>query len=128
MAFRKLHKPARINAGDPTVSIGLSGNGRQAFLALSRGARQMLGDPIAVYLEWDEETSQMRIVASSLEDPAAYKVTGSTSRISVTRVLRELDLTPQHTMRFLARRDSRLSIVVDLSPMVEAPTLRTVAA
>ncbi|WP_347042049.1 hypothetical protein [Brachybacterium nesterenkovii] len=128
MAFRKLSKPARINAGDPTISIGLSGNGRQAFLALSRGARMLLGDPVAVYLEWDDEASLMRIVASSLEDPAAYKITGSTSLISVTRVLRDLDLTPRHTMRFPVRRDSRLSVVADLTPLVEAPTLRTVAA
>lgn len=121
MAFRKLPKPKRsTGTTTPTVTIGLTGNARQAYLGLNTAARKALGDPAAIHLEWDGDRMLMRIVVSSLEDPAAYKITKQNGRISVTGVLRELDLTPVETTVIPAKKDTRVSLVVDLTGMANA--------
>lgn len=121
MAFRKLSKPKRsTGTTTPTVTIGLTGNARQAYLGLNSAARKALGDPVAIYLEWDDDRMLMRIVVSSPEDPAAYKITKQNGRISVTGVLRELDLTPVETTTIPATKDTRVSLVVDLTDMASA--------
>ena len=121
MAFRKLQKPKRsTGTTTPTVTIGLTGSGRQAYLALNSACRRALGDPAAIHLEWDDDQMLMRIVVSSPEDPAAYKITKQNGRISVTGVLRELDLTPVETTVIPAKKDTRVSLVVDLTDMAHA--------
>ena len=121
MAFRKLQKPKRSTASaTPAITIGLTGNARQAYMSLNAAARKALGDPAAIHLEWDDDRMLMRIVSSSPEDPAAYKITARTGRISVTGVLRELDLTPVETTTIPAVKDTRVSLVVDLTDMASA--------
>lgn len=121
MAFRKLPKPKRsTGTTTPTVTIGLTGSARQTYMGLNSAARNALGDPAAIHLEWDGDRMLMRIVVSSLEDPAAYKITKQNGRISVTGVLRELDLTPVETTVIPAKKDTRVSLVVDLTDMASA--------
>ncbi|MCT1430593.1 hypothetical protein M3G50_07480 [Brachybacterium muris] len=121
MSFRKLLKPKRsTGTTTPTVTIGLTGNARQVYMGLNSAARKALGDPAAIHLEWDGDRMLMRIVVSSLEDPAAYKITKQNGRISVTGVLRELDLIPVETITIPATKDTRVSLVVDLTDMASA--------
>lgn len=121
MAFRKLPKPKRsTGTTTPSITLGLTGSNRQAYMSLNAAARKALGDPAAIHLEWDDDRMLMRLVSSSPEDPAAYKITARTGRISVTGVLRELDLTPVETTVIPATKDTRVSLVVDLTDMASA--------
>ena len=121
MAFRKLQKPKRsTGTTTPAITIGFTGSGKQAYMSLNAAARNALGDPAAIHLEWDDDRMLMRLVSSSPEDPAAYKITARTGRISVTGVLRELDLIPVETTTIPAVKDTRVSLVVDLTDMASA--------
>lgn len=127
MAFKKLHRPGRARASAIVITIGMSSQNRQTYLSLSKGAHRAMGEPVAVHLEWDDEECLLRVVASSPEDPAAYKLTPSSLRISVTGIVREMGWDASETRAFPGRRDSRLSVVADLSDMPVARSLGVVA-
>lgn len=125
MAFKKLPKPTR-SSGSPTpmITIGTSDRNRQTYLSLNTAARRALGDPTAVYLEWDDEEYLLRIVASSPDDPAAYVITKASGRISVTRIMRELGLTPAgHAYTTPAKPHGRLALIGSVADMHTTGTI-----
>ena len=118
MAFIKQQKPARTGgSAAPMITIGRSGAGKTTYLALNTAARKALGDPVAVYLEWDADAFLLRLVASSPEDPAAYTITKGTGRLSVTAIMRELGLIPRDRYTAPGRPHGWQALVVDVSEM-----------
>ncbi|WP_152353286.1 hypothetical protein [Brachybacterium subflavum] len=127
MAFRKLQKPARSGGSPlPQITIGATGSNRQSFLALNAAARKALGHPAAVYLEWDPDEYLLRIVASSPEDPAAYTLTKSTGRISVTGIMRELGIDTRTTRTVPVKPQGRVAVIADLSELPAAGAVRPI--
>lgn len=127
MAFKKLRRPGRSHASPISISIGTSSNTRQTWLSLSKGAHRALGEPAAIHLEWDDEDCLLRVVASSPDDRDAYPITKSNLRVSVTGIVREMGWDATTTRAFPGRRESRTSIIADLSDMPMSRTLGLVA-
>lgn len=129
MSFRKLAKPRRHTGTHiPQLTIGMSGKpdgSGQAYLALNSAARKVMGDPVAVILEWDEDDYQMRIVASSPEDPDSYRIIKGTGRISVTGILRELGIDATERRTLPVTPQGRIAVLADLSELPAARTAPT---
>lgn len=114
MGFVKLDKPVSNHTGSPYVTIGTQSQGKATYIALNKSARAALGDPVAVFLEHDASEDLLRLVASSPDDPASYRILKGTGRISVTHAARELGLSVKkvHAMPIVDR--TRLSLTVSL--------------
>lgn len=125
MAFKKLSKPTRSGGSPiPMITIGTSDQNRQTYLSLNTAARKALGDPAAVFLEWDDEDYLLRIVASSPDDPASYSIAKGTGRISVTRIMRELGLTPaDRAYTTPAKPHGRLALIASVADMHTTGTI-----
>lgn len=129
MAFKRLHKP-RTRVGDQpaTITIGSThsrpGASRQVYLSISGKARQMLGDPAAIALEWDPDEWLLRIVAASPDDPDAYRL-GKTPRIGITGIARELGWMWDIAATIPVKPQGRTAVLADLS---QVRTRKQVAA
>lgn len=124
MGFVKLDKPVSNHTGSPHVTIGTQSQGKATYIALNKSARAALGDPVAVFLEHDASEDLLRLVASSPDDPASYRILAGflkgTGRISVTHAARELGLSVKkvHAMPIVDR--TRLSLTVSLKGIPRA--------
>lgn len=128
MAFRKLDKPGRATPTQaPQITIARNSGTHQVYLSLNKAARASLGDPAAVHFEWDDEACLLRIVASSPDDPAAYRL-GRHGRVTVTGMIRDLGLHIGKTMQIPARRDTRVSTIADLSDVPVAGVVTPIKA
>lgn len=125
MAFNRLRKPARRGGSPvPMITIGTSDANRQTYLALNSAARKALGDPAALVLEFDPDELLLRVVVSSPEDPDSYAITKANGRVSVTRIMRDLDLTPVEAQTLPATKSGRTGLIVDVSQMRTGSTAR----
>lgn len=116
MTFVPLQKPARRGGSiTPMVTIGHADQNRQTYLSLNMAARHAIGDPTAVTLAWDADQYLMLISAASPTDVDAYSLTKSTGRISVTRIMRDLGLTPSEAHTMSARKHGTTGVVIDVS-------------
>lgn len=118
MAFKKLNRPRRkAGISTPLATLGPASH-NTSYLALNSAAADALGRPAAVYLEWDDEEYLLRLVACSPDTPDSYPLSKS-GRFSVTGVMRQLGIDTSQSRPYPVRRDTRLSLIIDLS---EAPT------
>ena len=124
MAFRKLAKPRRYNgvSTTPAITISRGSATSTSYLALNAAAFTALGEPAAVYFEYDDEEFKLAITASSPDDPAAYKL-GKHRRIAISGLTRELGWAIQKTTKHPAQRRGRLSLVIDVSELPAATTI-----
>lgn len=115
MSFVPLSKPSHRGGGSPMITIGHAQQNRQTYLSLNSAARRALGEPAALALAWDAENFLLLVTAASPDDVDAYRITKSTGRISVTRIMRDLGLTPQAATTMPARRHGSTGLVIDVS-------------
>lgn len=116
--FKPLAKPTRRGGSvAPMITIGTSVQNRQTYLALNSAARRSLGDPVAVTLAWDADKFLLLVTGESPDNPDSYTVTKANGRISVTRIMRDLGLTPDGAHTMPARKHGARGLVVDVSEM-----------
>lgn len=131
MAFTALKKPARRGGSTaPMITIGHADQNRQTYLSLNTAARAAIGDPVALTLAWDKENLLLLVSSASPDDVDAYSMVKSTGRISVTRIMRDLGLTPAEAHTMPARKHGRTGLVIDVSGIRTAsvtPIRRAVA-
>lgn len=116
MSFTPLAKPARRGgSASPMITIGHADQNRQTYLSLNTAARSAIGGPAALSLAWDADQYLLLVSAASPDDVDAYSITKSTGRISVTRIMRDLGLTPAEAHTMPARKHGATGLVVDVS-------------
>ena len=71
-----------------------------------------IGTPAAIHFEWDDEESLLRIVASSPDDPAAFRI-GVQRRAVIPQLLDHLGVSIEHTTTFPVTSDGPLSAIAD---------------
>ena len=89
---------------------------------MNTAAIMALGEPAAVFFEYDDEDFKLRIVASSPDDPAAYKLSKH-GRIAITGLTRQLGWGITSTHKLTATRMGRVSLVIDVSDLPAATTI-----
>ena len=109
MAFAKVSKPKP----DPYITITTRTEGGNAIM-LPAHTRDLIGDPVAVFFEWDPDDSLLRIVASSPADPDSYRV-GVRNRIGVKGLLGSLGVEVDKTGPHPVIADGPLAVIADLS-------------
>lgn len=119
MAFQKLGRavPSRATE-DAWISIAAE-DSSDPRMRLSVGAVKHMGFPRAVFFEWDDEDSLVRIVASAPDDPAAYRVPQS-RRLRIPGLLASLGVSAPEAVRIHAERDGTFAVIADLSEYVTA--------
>ncbi|GAA1333820.1 hypothetical protein GCM10009592_28380 [Brachybacterium rhamnosum] len=128
MAFTKMPKTyQKAPSAGPKITLSSHPQHGSMKLALSKALVEMLGSPVAVHFEWDADEYLLRIVASSPDDPAAYKLPKN-GYLSVTGLFRQLGVKVNETMRIPVAKQGRLAGVADLSDLPAAPTLLTRSA
>ena len=128
MSFTPLKKPARRGGSSaPMITIGHADQNKQTYLSLNTAARAALGGPAALTLAWDADQYLLLVSAASPEDIDAYSITKSTGRISVTRIMRDLGLTPQDAHTMPARKHGSTGLVVDVSGIRTRSVIRRAA-
>lgn len=116
MSFVPLSKPSRRGgSAAPMITIGHADQNRQTYLSLNTAARIAIGEPAALSLAWDADRYLLLVSAASPTDVDAYGITKSTGRISVTRIMRDLGLTPAEAHTMPARKHGSTGLVVDVS-------------
>ena len=124
MAFQKMYKSNQKSPiAGPQITLSAHKTNGSTKLAMSRALVNMLGAPVAVHFEWDDEEFLLRIVASSPDDPAAYRIPKN-SAISVTGLFRQLGISVTGTTRIPVEKHSSLSAVADLSDLPAAKVNR----
>ena len=114
MAFKKIERVVQAKAThDAWISFSPDDN-RDPRLRVSIGAFRHMGEPAAVFFEWDDEDSLLRVVASAPADPAAYTVPAS-RRVRVPGLAGTLGLTFSQPDRIPVTRDGSFAIIADLS-------------
>lgn len=114
--FKPLAKPSRRGgSAAPMITIGHADRNRQTYLSLNTAARIAIGEPTALALAWDADRYLLLVSAASPTDVDAYGITKSTGRISVTRIMRDLGLTPAEAHTMPARKHGSTGLVVDVS-------------
>lgn len=114
--FKPLAKPSRRGgSAAPMITIGHADRNRQTYLSLNTAARIAIGEPAALSLAWDADRYLLLVSAASPTDVDAYGITKSTGRISVTRIMRDLGLTPAEAHTMPARKHGSTGLVVDVS-------------
>ena len=73
-----------------------------------------MGEPTAIFFEWDDEDYLLRVVASAPADPAAYTVPAS-RRVRIPDLAQTLGLTFAQPDRIQVVRDGSFAIIADLS-------------
>lgn len=111
MAFQKLGRPKPRKA--LTVYITFDDHGRSRF-RLSPLAYERMGEPRAVFLEWDDEASLMRLVASSPDDPSAYLV-GTQARFCPSGALEAMGVDIPEATAFPVTPDGPLALIANLT-------------
>lgn len=120
MAFQKMPKTyTKSPTAGPQITLSCHPTHRSIKLALSKALVEMLGSPAAVHFEWDADECLLRIVASSPDDPAAYKVTKN-GYLSVTGLFRQLGVQVRETVRIPVEKQGRLAGIADLSDLPAA--------
>lgn len=123
--FQPLAKPSRHGGSTtPMITIGHADGNRQTYLSLNTAARTSIGDPAAVTLAWDADKYLMLVTAASPDDVDAYHMGKNTGRISVTRIMRDLGLTPAEAHTMPARKHGSTGLVIDVSGIRTASTRR----
>ncbi|UEJ82666.1 hypothetical protein Bra3105_17850 [Brachybacterium halotolerans subsp. kimchii] len=120
MAFTKVKKNKSKRgraAADPIVTVS-----KAHMIGLNQAAYEAIGAPAHCYLEWDTDACLLRIVACTGDDPNSFPLGHKNgTKFGARQVLRDLGLDPKGTTRqFPARRDTRLSLIADLSDMPAA--------
>lgn len=114
--FKPLAKPSRRGgSAAPMITIGHADRNRQTYLSLNTAARIAIGEPAALSLAWDADRYLLLVSAASPTDVDAYGITKSTGRISVTRIMRDLGLTPAEAHTMPARKHGSTGLVIDVS-------------
>lgn len=128
MSFTPLKKPARRGgSASPMITVGHADQNRQTYLSLNSAARISIGEPAALALAWDADQFLLLVSAASPEDVDAYSITKSTGRISVTRIMRDLGLTPAEAHTMPARKHGSTGLVIDVSGIRTASVTRRAA-
>ena len=126
MAFVKLQKThQKAPTAGPQITLSAHKVNGTTKLAMSRALVEMLGDPAAIHFEWDPDQYLLRIVASSPDDPAAYRVPKN-RYIAVTGVFRQLGIRVGETVRIPVEKQGRLAGVADLSDLPAAGTVHPI--
>ncbi|PWH05215.1 hypothetical protein DEO23_14135 [Brachybacterium endophyticum] len=120
MAFVKMkkNKAKRGRAsGGPSITIS-----KAHTISLNTEAWEAIGSPAHCYVEWDADDCLIRLVACTADDPNGFPLDGKVGpRFGARQLLRDLGLDPKgETRRFPTRRDSRLSLIADVSEMPAA--------
>lgn len=118
MAFQKLGRRERPDVTQ--ISIEPARDGRVPRVRLSAATMRAMGEPVAVFFEWDADDSLLRVVASSPDDPASYRV-GRALRASVHGLLEQIDVHVGETTAFPATPDGPLAVIADLSDYRSTP-------
>ena len=114
MAFKKLSAPPSPRHSPLTARLRPGKTPGHDHMDLSVGARQAIGNPRAVFFEWDEEEWLMRIVASSHADPASRLLPPS-GRLSIASVLRMIGVDVDVARTIPLTKDGPLAVIADLS-------------
>lgn len=114
MAFKKLSAPPSLRHSPLTGRMRPGTKRGKDHLDLSVGAREAIGNPRAVFFEWDDEEWLLRIVASSHADPASRLVPES-GRISMAAVLRMIGVHIDAARTLHLTKDGPLALIADLS-------------
>ncbi|QCR53235.1 hypothetical protein C1N80_06320 [Brachybacterium sp. SGAir0954] len=120
MAFQKMPKThQKAPSAGPQITLSAHKTNGATKLVLSRALVEMLGEPVAIYFEWDPEDFLLRIVSSSPDDPAAY-VIPKNRYVSVTGLFRQLGVKVTDTVRIPVEKQGRLAGIADLSDLPAA--------
>lgn len=117
MGFVKINKNKSRrgrHAQQPALTIS-----KAHAISLSTEAWELIGAPAHVYVEWDSAACMIRLVGTSSDDPDSFPLGNKVGpRFGARQLLRDLGLDPRgETRSFPVRRDSRFSLVADLSTM-----------
>lgn len=114
MAFKKLSAPPSPRHSPLTGRLRPGRTPGHDHMDLSVGARQAIGNPRAVFFEWDEDEWLLRIVASSHADPAS-RLLPESGRLSIASVLRMIGVDVHEARTLPMARDGALALIADLS-------------
>lgn len=120
MAFQRLPRTTKRLGDQPaTITIGSSaptrnGQSRQMYLFLSVKTRQMLGEPAAIFLDWDPEEWKLRVSVAPKDAEDAYP-TSKTNRIGITTAAREAGLLWDVPVTVKVKPQGRTAVVGDFS-------------
>lgn len=114
MAFQKVVAPPSLRHSPITTRFRPHVGKCGAHVELSKGAVDSIGNPSAVYFEWDPDDSLLRIVASSPDDPASYALTKG-GRVSISPILAILPIQISEPVGPPTRADGPLALIADLS-------------
>ena len=120
MAFKKIERAVKAKAThDAWISFSPDDN-KDPRLRISIGAFRHMGEPTAIFFEWDDEDYLLRVVASAPADPAAYTVPAS-RRVRIPDLAQTLGLTFAQPDRIQVVRDGSFAIIADLSEYRSRP-------
>lgn len=121
MAFQKIKhtNPRRGRKVGASLTIHKTGS-----VSLSADAYTMLGEPVAVVMQWDPDTTTLLLSASSPDDPDAVRLDGKAGpKFSGRDLMRHAGL--DHggvTRRFPVAPYGRAAVTADLQDMPAART------